>query len=60
MVRDRIAWRRGHFEWLLCITFIEMYELIQKLGRNTDRRTDRQNGDIINLSFCFNENKPKM
>jgi hypothetical protein len=45
------------------LNFIKVYQLVQKLlGGDTqteDGRTDRQTGDLINLTFLFKESRPK-
>jgi hypothetical protein len=42
--------------------FIKIYQLVQKLlgGGDTDGQTDRQDGDLISLTFLFKESRLKM
>jgi hypothetical protein len=39
--------------------FIQIYQLVQKLLGGTHRQTDRQTGDLINLTFLFKESSKK-
>jgi hypothetical protein len=42
------------------LKFIKIYQLVQKLlggDTQTERRTDRQTGDIISLTFLFKESR---
>jgi hypothetical protein len=43
------------------LNFIKIYQLVQKLleGWHTDRRTDRQTGDLTSLTFLFKESEAK-
>jgi hypothetical protein len=41
------------------LNFIKIYQLVQKLLGGTHRRTDRQTGDLINLTFLFKESRLK-
>jgi hypothetical protein len=44
------------------LNFIKIYQLVQKLlggDTQTDRRTDRQTGDLISLTFLFEESRLK-
>jgi hypothetical protein len=40
------------------LNFIKIYQLVQKLLEG-DRQTDRQTGDLISLTFLFEENRLK-
>jgi hypothetical protein len=44
------------------LNFIKIYQLVQKLlgGGATDGQTDRQTGDLISLTFLFEETRLKM
>jgi hypothetical protein len=47
------------------LNFIKIYQLVQKLlrGRHTDnmdRQKERQTGDLISLTFLFEESRLKM
>jgi hypothetical protein len=48
------------------LNFIKIYQLVHKLfggdtqTDKTDRRTDRQTGDLISLSFLFKESRIKI
>jgi hypothetical protein len=45
------------------LNFIKIYQLVQKLlggDTQTDIRTDRQTGDLINLTFLFKESRLAM
>jgi hypothetical protein len=39
------------------LNFIKIYQLVQKLLRGTHRQTDRQDGDLISLTFVFKESR---
>jgi hypothetical protein len=39
------------------LNFIKIYQLVRKLLRGTHRRTDRQTGDLISLTFLFKESR---
>jgi hypothetical protein len=39
------------------LNFIKIYQFVQTLLGGTHRRTDRQNGDLINLTFLFKESR---
>jgi hypothetical protein len=64
------GWRYGIKEYGVEVTFngmtsllnfIKIYQLVQKLlWGHTDRRTDRQTGDLISLTFLFKESRLKM
>jgi hypothetical protein len=42
------------------LNFMKIYQLVQMLlGGYTDRRTDRQTGDLISLTFLFKESRLK-
>jgi hypothetical protein len=44
------------------LNFIKIYQLVQKLlvgDTQTDRETDRQDGDLISLTFLFKESRLK-
>jgi hypothetical protein len=58
-VRDYKVRRRGHLRWHdLPTEFHKIYQLVQKLlgGWHTDRRT----GDLISLTFLFEESRLKI
>jgi hypothetical protein len=40
--------------------FIKIYQLVEKLLGGTHRQTDRQNGDLISLTFVFKESRRKI
>jgi hypothetical protein len=42
------------------LNFTKIYQLVQKLLGGTHRQTDRQTGDLISLSFLFEESRLKM
>jgi hypothetical protein len=39
------------------LNFIKIYQLVQKLLRETDRHTNRQTSDLISLTFLFKESR---